>query len=31
MRVDAHMHFTPREYHAELSDRGVLPFTLPEW
>ena len=27
---DAHMHFTPPEYHAEVRDRGLLPVMLPE-
>ena len=31
MRIDAHMHFTPAEYHLEVSERGLLPFPLPEW
>jgi predicted TIM-barrel fold metal-dependent hydrolase len=31
MRIDAHVHFTPPEYHADLSQRGLLPFSLPEW
>jgi hypothetical protein len=31
MRIDADMHFTPAEYHAELVERGLLPFPLPEW
>jgi predicted TIM-barrel fold metal-dependent hydrolase len=31
MRVDAHMHFTPPEYVAELKRRGLLSFPLPAW
>jgi 6-methylsalicylate decarboxylase len=31
MRIDAHMHFTPAGYRAELTDRSLLPFPLPAW
>src|SRR3954452_11448866 len=31
MRIDSHMLFTPPGYHAELSQRSLLPFPLPTW
>jgi predicted TIM-barrel fold metal-dependent hydrolase len=31
MRIDAHMHFAPADYIAELRARALLPFPLPPW
>jgi predicted TIM-barrel fold metal-dependent hydrolase len=31
LRIDAHMHYTPAAYRAQLAARSLLAFPLPEW
>ena len=31
MQIDAHMHFTPARYRAEIVDRALPAFPLPAW